>query len=215
MLEEFRMPTLLHIDSSPRGPLSVSRKLTAEFVGHWREQNPDGKVIYRDVAADLPPAIDLNWVGAVFTPEPQRSPEQQSILSTSDSLVAELQSADHYVFGVPMVNFSVPAAFKLYIDQVFRAGKTFAYSPEGPKGLLTGKKATVIVATGAAYSAGSPFESLDFVVPYLKGALGFIGVTDVQFLTAENMSKVASGKADLEEILAPLRVKMRELAVTV
>ncbi len=206
------MSTLLHIDSSPRGPLSITRSLTAEYVAQWRQRNPDGRVLYRDVASEAPLAVDLPWVGAIFTQESELTQEQREILHLSDSLIAELQAADQYVFGVPMINFSVPATFKLYIDQVVRRGKTFAYTAEGMKGLLQGKKATIFTASGSVYSAESPMASMNFVEPYLRTILGFIGVTDLTFVAAENISKVMSGKIGLEEHLAPVRERVRELA---
>lgn len=206
------MPTLLHIDSSPRGAMSITRRLTAEYVEKWSQRNPEGRVIYRDVAADLPAAVDLPWVGAIFTPEAELTPEQRGVLQLSDILIAELQAADEYVLGVPMINFSVPAAFKLYIDQVVRRGKTFAYTAEGPKGLLQGKKATILVASGGAYSNGSPMAAMNFVEPYLRAVLGFIGVMNLTFVMTENISKVMSGQVDLEQHLIPVRERIRELA---
>lgn len=205
------MSTLLQIDSSPRGALSVTRTLTSEYVEHWRQQNPGWKVITRDLAADLPSVIDLAWVGASFTPEPNRTDEQRGVLQLSDSLIAELNAADQYVFGVPMINFSIPAAFKLYIDQITRAGKTFAYGSDGPKGLLQGKKALIVVAAGGSYVKDSPAAALNFVEPYLRAIFGFIGVSDLNFVIAENMSKVMSGQVELDTHLAPVRERVKEL----
>jgi FMN-dependent NADH-azoreductase len=207
------MSTLLHIDSSPRAAFSVTRTLTAEYVAEWRKKNPDGKVISRDLAEDHPTAINLAWVGAIFTPESDLSGEQRRVLELSEALITELKNADQYVFGVPMINFSVPAAFKLYIDQVVRAGKTFSYTSEGPKGLLQGKKALVFVAAGGSYEKDSPAAAMNFVEPYLRTIFGFVGITDLTFVAAENMSKVMSGKVDLEQHLAPVRERLKELVV--
>ena len=147
------MSTLLHIDSSPLYGRSVSRELTAAFVTQWRAAHPDGKVIDRDLNATAMPPINAEWVGAVYTPEQARTPQQKELLSLSDSLLAELEQADEYVIGVPMHNFGVPSVLKLWIDQIARVGRTFAYSEKGPKGLITGKKATFIIATGGIYDA--------------------------------------------------------------
>ena len=159
------MSTLLHIDSSPLYGRSVSRELTAAFVTQWRAAHPDGKVIDRDLNATAMPPINAEWVGAVYTPEQARTPQQKELLSLSDSLLAELEQADEYVIGVPMHNFGVPSVLKLWIDQIARVGSTFSYSEKGPKGLITGKKATFIIATGGIYDAQTRMASFNFVEP--------------------------------------------------
>src|ERR1700748_3061079 len=171
---------MLDIDSSPLYGRSVSRELSAAFVNQWKASHPDGKVIYRDLNATAIPPVNAEWVGAVYTPEQARTPQQKELLSLSDSLLAELEQADEYVFGVPMHNFSVPAALKLWIDQIARVGKTFAYGEKGPKGLLTGKKATFIIATGGIYDAQTRMASFNFVEPYLRAVFGFLGVPDAR-----------------------------------
>ncbi len=147
------MPTLLHIDSSPLYGRSVSRELTAAFVTQWKASHPDGTVVDRDLNATAMPPITAEWVGAVYTPEEARTPQQKELLSLSDSLIAELEQADEYVFGVPMHNFGVPSVLKLWIDQIARVGRTFSYADGTPKGLIVGKKATFIIATGGIYDA--------------------------------------------------------------
>src|SRR5258707_2048027 len=147
------MATLLHIDSSPLYGRSVSRELTAAFVAQWKASHPDGKVIDRDLNATAMPPINAEWVGAVYTPEQARTPQQTELLSLSDSLLSEMEQADEYVIGVPMHNFGVPSVLKLWIDQIARVGRTFAYSEKGPNGLIAGKKATFLIATGGTYQA--------------------------------------------------------------
>ncbi len=142
------MPILLKLDSSPMGERSISRKLTTRFADSWLKVHPGGTVITRDLTALSLPVVDGSWVGAAHTPEEARTPEQNKVLSMSEALIAELQQADEYVLGVPMHNFSIPSTLKLWIDQVVRAGKTFAYTSSGPAGLLTGKKATLLIASG-------------------------------------------------------------------
>ncbi len=144
------MPTLLHIDSSPIYGRSVSRQLTGAFVSQWMASHPNGTVIDRDLYSTPIPPINAEWVGAVYTPEEARTPEQKQLLSLSDSLLAELEQADEYVFGVPMHNFGVPSVLKFWIDQISRVGKTFSYVEGKPKGLLIGKKATFVIATGGS-----------------------------------------------------------------
>jgi FMN-dependent NADH-azoreductase len=204
------MPTLLHIDSSPRGDYSASRKLTAEFVASWRKENPGGQVIRRDLYATGLPPVTMEWIAAAYTPEDQRSPEQRAALKLSDELIAELQRADQYVLGVPMFNFSIPAVLKLYIDQIARVGKTFSYSSAGVKGLLEGKKAYMLAAYGGAYGDGSPAAAMNFVEPYLQRLFGFLGVRDLNFVAVENTSKVATGQVTLDNHLAPTLEVVRD-----
>ncbi len=162
------MQTLLRVDSSPMYGGSVSRNLTDSFVERWKALHPDSRVLTRDLTkTDLRP-VTAEWVGAAYTPESSRSLEQHKLLSLSDALIAELEAADEYVFGVPMHNFSIPSSMKLWIDQIARAGKTFAYVDGRPKGLLVGKRASVLVASGGVYDAGTAMASFNFVEPYLR-----------------------------------------------
>jgi len=196
------MPTLLHIDSSPLYGKSVSRQLTGAFVDQWESAHPNGKVIDRDLNATSIPPINAEWVGAVYTPEEARTTQQKESLSLSDSLLDELEQADEYVFGVPMHNFGVPSVLKLWIDQITRVGKTFSYANGTPKGLIIGKKATFIIATGGIYDAQTQYASFNFVEPYLRSLFGFLGITDVTFLTAGGTTALSHGK-DRDVFLAP------------
>jgi FMN-dependent NADH-azoreductase len=196
------MPTLLHIDSSPLYGRSVSRELTGAFVAQWKSSHPDGTVIERDLNSTSIPPVTADWVGAVYSPEQARTPQQKELLSLSDSLIAELEQADEYVFGVPMHNFGVPAVLKLWIDQISRVGRTFSYAGGTPKGLLVGKKATFIIATGGMYDAQTQMASFNFVEPYLRSVFGFLGVTDATFLTAGGTAVLNQGH-DRNAFLAP------------
>ncbi len=197
------MPTLLHIDASPLGSASISRHLSAEFVRKWKQANPHGKVITRDLSSTSIPPVDGSWVGAVYTPAEKRSAEQKTVVALSDELIAELETAEEYVFGVPMHNFSTPSTLKLWIDQIARVGRTFSYGSLGPVGLLKGKKATFLVSSGGIYQKGTPAEAYDFVEPYLKVVFGFIGVTDTDFIVAGGAAAVMSGKIDRTTFLKP------------
>ncbi|MBV8968879.1 MAG: NAD(P)H-dependent oxidoreductase [Verrucomicrobia bacterium] len=209
------MRTLLHIDCSPLGDASISRHLSSEFVRHWTEQNTGGKVIRRDLNAERIPTIDGVWVAAVFTPEEKRTPAQRETVSLSDRLIEELQSADEYVFGVPMHNFGIPAVLKLWLDQVVRIGKTFSYdSHHTPVGLLKEKKARFMVASGGAYDPGTAMASFNFVEPYLRTIFGFIGVTDTAFLAAGGTGAIMYGKIDRESFLKPHLEKIDGLLQT-
>ena len=206
------MATLLKIDSSPMGERSVSRKLTAEFAKTWLKAHPGGTVISRDLTTLDTPVVDGGWVAAAYTPEGARTAEQKDALAVSDLLIAELQKADEYVVGVPMHNFSVPSTLKLWIDQVVRVGKTFAYTAAGRNGLLAGKKATLLIASGGAYEQGSAAEALNFVTPYLRTVFGFMGVTDVNIIAAGGTQKLMSGEVDAQTFLAPSLAKVRAQA---
>jgi FMN-dependent NADH-azoreductase len=196
------MPKLLEIDSSPLYGRSVSRQLTDAFVTQWKATHPDGTVVDRDLNATPIPPVTGEWVGAAYTPEEARTPQQKEVLALSDTLIAELEQADEYVFGVPMHNFGVPSVLKLWIDQIARAGRTFSYVDGKPKGLLTGKKATFIIATGGNYDPQTQMASFNFVEPYLRSVFGFLGVTDATFLTAGGTAALNYGQ-DRDAFLAP------------
>jgi len=197
------MATLLHIDSSPLGEASISRHLSKEYVENWKKANPDGKIITRDLTATTLQPVNGAWVGAVYTPEDARNPAQRELLATSDTLIAELEAADEYVIGVPMHNFGVPSVLKLWIDQIARVGKTFSYAGGTPEGLLKGKKATFLVASGGVYDPATVMASFNFVEPYLRAVFGFLGVTDSKFVSAGGASALNYGKIDRQTFLQP------------
>src|SRR5882724_2444486 len=178
---------LLQIDSSARTS-SVSRRLTAKFAAHWRKNHPDGEVVRRDLSATFLPLITDAWA-ATQIEDSKRTPAERSYLATSDELIEELQAADTVVIGAPMYNFTIPAPLKAWIDQVVRLGKTVTYGPNGPQGLLARKKVVVITSRGGAYEKGTAKEAFDFQEPYLRHILGFIGLTDVTFIHAENQAR--------------------------
>jgi FMN-dependent NADH-azoreductase len=206
------MATLLQLDSSPLAN-SVSRELTREFVTKWKIAHPAGTVIHRDLAANSSKPLDQAFIYAVFTPEEALQPEQKALLSHSNDCIAELESADEYVFGVAMHNFSIPSVLKLWIDQIVRRGKTFSYGANGPRGLLVGKKATILIAAGGVYDAGTPLAPFNFVEPYLRTILSFIGITNLTFVTAGGTAQLMSGTVDRSQFLAPHLETVRSIAV--
>jgi FMN-dependent NADH-azoreductase len=127
-------------------------------------------------------------------------------------LIEELQTADEIVIGVPMHNFSIPASLKLWIDQIVRSGRTFAYGASGPQGLLTGKKATLLIASGGVYSPGSPAAAMNFVEPYLQKILGFIGITDIRTVAVGGVSQLMAGAIDRGTLLGPALEQIRTSA---
>lgn len=171
------MTHILRIDASARRDGSVSRDLTSKIIDRF-----DATVTTRDLAEGLP-LIDEAWIGANFTPAADRTPEQTQTLALSDTLIAEIEATDTLVIGLPIYNFGVPAALKAWIDLVARAGVTFRYIENGPQGLLQGKRAIIAVASGGT-QAGS---EIDFATGYIRHVLGFIGITDVTFVTADRM----------------------------
>jgi FMN-dependent NADH-azoreductase len=205
------MPTLLHLDSSPL-ETSISRELAREFVATWKTANPDGTVIYRDLAAVTPAPINQAWVHAAYTPTDLRTAEQDALLAHSDELIHELESADEIVIGVPMHNFSIPSSLKLWIDQIARAGRTFSYGADGPKGLLQGRKATLMMASGGVYSPGSPAAARNFVEPYMTAVLGFLGITDLRTVAVGGAAQLASGAVDRATLLGPALEQIRASA---
>ena len=178
---------LLQIDSSARTS-SVTRRLTAKFAEEWRKNHPDGEVIQRDLSATILPQITDDW-NATQLEESKRTPAHRSYLSTSDELIEELEAADTVVIGAPMYNFTIPSSLKAWIDQIVRLGKTVGYGPNGPQGLLARKKVVVITSRGGAYEKGTAKGAFDFQEPYLRHILGFIGLTDVTFIHAENQAR--------------------------
>ena len=177
------MSTLLQIDSSGKSTFSVTQPLTSYFAQKWQQANPSGKVVYRHLGDSNLQFLNPEIITGFNTPAEKLTDEQKALLKQSDELLAELDEADVYLFGVPMYNFSVPAVFKAYIDLVVRAGKTFSYATGAPKGLLKNKKLIVITASGADYSA-APMQAMDFVEPYLRALMGFLGVSDITFIKA-------------------------------
>jgi FMN-dependent NADH-azoreductase len=205
------MPVLLHLDTSPLAG-SVTRELTREFVNAWTANHPGGTVIYRDLAANPLRPLDAAWVGAAYTPEADRTPEQKRVLAVSEELIGELEKADEFVIGVAMHNFSIPSVLKLWIDQVVRRNRTFSYGEKGPQGLLGGKKATILSATGGVYEVGPPAGAFNFVEPYLKNMLEFLGVSNVQFVTAGGVAQVMTGAVDRATFLKPTLEAVRTAA---
>jgi FMN-dependent NADH-azoreductase len=203
------MATLIQYDSSPMGERSISRRLTADFARTWLKSHPNSKIVTRDLAALDLPRVDALWISAAHTPEETQTEQQKNVLAVSDSLIADLKHGDEYVFGVPMHNFGVPSTLKLWIDQVARAGKTFSYTANGPAGLLTGKKATFLIASGGVYEQGSSMAAFNFVAPYLQTVFGFLGISDLTIISAGGTAQLMSGKVDAHVFLAPTLEKVQ------
>ena len=189
-----RAPRVLRLDASMRQDGSVSRALTDRLLEGLRSRHGDVEVTTRDLARTPVPQVDDAWIGSNFTDPDARTAEQRQTLALSDTLVAELQAADILVLGVPIYNFGVPAALKAWIDMVARARITFHYTPDGPEGLLTGKRAYIVTASGGTHVD----SAIDFAIPYLRHVLAFLGITDVQVIAADGLMMDA-GRRDRAE----------------
>jgi FMN-dependent NADH-azoreductase len=190
---------ILHIDSSPAGEHSYSKRFSASLVEKLKAENPGSTVVYRDLAASPLPHIDPFMLGALFAPAEGRSAEQTTALAKSDEAVAQLLEADTIVIGSPMHNFSISSQLKSWIDHVVRKDLTFHYTAEGPRGLVpSSKKVYIVAARGGVYSAG-PMKSLEHQDSYLKSILGFIGLTDVTVIPVEGVSMGPEGLAKAVE----------------
>lgn len=179
--------TVLHVNSSPLGDRSVSRKLTAKILTELKHKHPDAIIVNRDLVATPIPHLDSVMIGAFFTPPDQRNEAANDALALSDSLISELFAADAIVIGAPMWNFGIPSSLKAWIDHVVRAGRTFQYSAAGAAGLLPAGKHLIIASSrGAVFSIG-PMQAMDHQEAYLKSVLAFIGLTDVSIIRAEGV----------------------------
>lgn len=175
---------ILQINSSARTEGSHSTKLANELVERLRAAQSQAEVTVRDLGRTPHPMLDETALQALFTPAEQRTPEQAARVALDDALIAEIQSANVVVLGVPMYNFGVPAQLKSWIDAISRAQVTFRYTEQGPEGLLKGKKVYVVLTRGGLYR-NTP---TDTQTPYLKTLFGFLGMTDVQFMYAEGLA---------------------------
>lgn len=187
------MTNILKITASGRKTGSVSRDLGNRIA---QGISDGGETVTRDLN-DYLPFLAEAWIGATFTPVDERSDAQHATLALSDAIIAEVQEADTLIIATPVYNFGIPATLKNWIDHIARVGVTFRYTENGPVGLLTGKKAIVAFASGGV-PMGSP---MDHVTPYLKTVLGFVGITEVEFLDADlvdqkfNTKPVAANEA--------------------
>ncbi|MHB1927665.1 MAG: FMN-dependent NADH-azoreductase [Leptospirillum sp.] len=197
------MPTLLQIDSSPMGEISISRCLTRAFSEEWQKAHPDGRVLTRDLAKTTMPPVDAEWVAANYTPRDSRTPRQKVVLSLSAKLAREVIDADEYVIGVPMHNWGPSSLFKLWTDQIILFGETVLITPSGLVGALDGRKATIVVTAGRAYGPGSPNASRNHLVPWIRTFFGNLGVDPIRFVFADGTEDVRKGRIDRAAYLSP------------
>ncbi|MDX6473857.1 MAG: FMN-dependent NADH-azoreductase [Gaiellaceae bacterium] len=194
------MPTLLHLDSSLRHEGSRSRALSAHFTAAWRQANPDGTVVYRDLASDPIPHLDLAAFSANLLAEEDRTPEQREARKLAETLANELLAADEIVLGIPLYNFGPPSTFKAWFDRIVVLGLTVDMETGG---LLGGRRLTVTAARGGGYGPGTPREGWDHREPWLHHAFSSVGIDDIRVVHAEltlaRESPRMSGLEDLED----------------
>ncbi|EHK9065924.1 FMN-dependent NADH-azoreductase [Vibrio vulnificus] len=193
------MSRLLVLKSSILGDYSQSNKLVDEFINKFDQQD----VVVRDLAQQPLPILDFQ-VATALRASGDLSEAQQAIVDLSDQLIAEIKHTDTLIIAAPMYNFTVPTQLKNWIDLIARAGVTFTYTEQGPKGLIEGKKAVVVTTRGGIHKDAAS----DIITPYLKTVLGFVGITEVEFVYAEalNMGEdfASKGLASASEHLAAL-----------
>ncbi|CAM3354398.1 FMN-dependent NADH-azoreductase [Thalassospira profundimaris] len=178
------MTKVLHVSASVNGENSNSRQIALKLIDRIKAADSSATVIERDTNEALVSAITGETVGAFYTPAEDRSDSQKEIIAASDKMVAEILDADVLVIGAPMYNFSIPSTLKAWVDLIARVGVTFKYTENGAVGLVEGKKAYIVAATG-----GVPVNSpVDFATPYLKQVLAFIGITDVEIVEASGFA---------------------------
>ena len=205
--------TILRIDSSMRRQKSVSRMLADEMVAALGARKPGMTVVTRDLASGIG-IVNSAWIEAERTSEENRTSDQRALLAQSDALVAELQAADDIVIATPIYNFSVPAALKAWIDLICRDKITFVYENDTPRGLLSNKRATVIVTSGGTIAG----NDIDFTTRYISHILGFIGIKNVTMIDVTGLSKdrqkvIADARKAISNVSAEQMAEERNLSV--
>lgn len=198
------MKTILQLNTSLNGPAGLSSRLAGEFSAVLAGGS-GANIIVRDLAREAVPHLTAERFAAFGTPVSQRTLQQQRFVAESDALIGELQRADAIVIGMPMYNFGVPSTFRAWFDHVARAGVTFRYTPEGPVGLLGGRQAFVFATRGGRYAG----TERDLQSAYVRQALGFVGIRDVEFIYAEGL---ALGAEQREAAVSSAMARIRELA---
>lgn len=181
------MKQILMIEVSPRGKGSASRSVADTLAARLTSFYPSAKLIRRDLATRPLPHLDEATLRAISTKDAAEAERLRAAARQSDQLTGELLESDLLVVATPMWNFGIPSVLKAWIDLVVRPGKTFQYSNGGVLGLAKHKKAILVLASGGVFTDG-PWRSWDFVEPYLRQILGFIGIVDVQTVRVEGMN---------------------------
>jgi FMN-dependent NADH-azoreductase len=203
------MAKILYIQASPRGERSASTAVAKEFLTAYQKQNPGDTVETLDIwKADLP-AFDGDTLAAKYAVMSGQdfTAGQKQAWDAVTKIATDFKSADKFVFSLPMWNFGIPYRLKHYFDLLAQPGLTFGFAPDkGYFGLVTGKPAVAVYASGGVYSPGSGAEAYDLQSKYLRQLLGFLGITDVKEIfvcgTAMNKDSVESCKKQAQEVAA-------------
>ena len=194
------MKKILHVISSPRGNESVSIQLGNAIVDKLKSEYPGTTVKETNLVTDPLPHLDGTLLVATHGGN-----GDTEMTKRSDEAIEDLRNADIIVIGMPLFNFGIPSTLKTWLDNIIRPGIAFNYTPEGPKGLMTGKKVYVALASGGVYSEG-PMKDYDFAAPYLEKVLAFIGMTDVTIVRAEGTKMPALQDNALQKAMESLAV---------
>ena len=203
------MSKLLVVETSPCGDYSISRNMTRRFVADWQAAHPGSEVVNRDLMETDLPFVTAPWLQAYFTPVEQHSPEMRQALRLSDELVAEVLATDQIVIATPVYNYNVPAALKAWVDHIVRKGLTLGFDGSG---LVTGKKATVLLASGGIYAEGSPIRDRDIAPQYLRLILNVIGITDVTVVAGGGAKVVDMGEQTMAGFIASVEPEIGRAA---
>ncbi|RWK40082.1 FMN-dependent NADH-azoreductase [Mesorhizobium sp.] len=178
--------SILLVTSSPRGAASHSTRIATELAEKLLAADPSARLVARDLVANPLPHIDPDYSAGIYTPAEARTQRQAEVVGVSDAVVDELFAADTIILATGFINFGISSTLKSWVDHVSRSGKTFAYGENGPKGLVTGKKVYIVLASGGIYSEGAAVQ-MDHAIPYLRSVLAFIGMTDVEVIRIEGV----------------------------
>jgi FMN-dependent NADH-azoreductase len=185
------MRTLLQINSSLAGADAASTALADRLVAGLAARSPGLVVVRRDLHREPPPHLDASRLAALARPAADRTPFESAIAAEADRVIAAVEAAEHVVIAAPMYNFAAPSTLKSWFDQLARAGVTFRYTADGPEGLLTGKRATLVTTRGGVHRD----RAEDHLVPYVRTMLAFVGITDLEVVYAEGLALGAGPRA--------------------
>lgn len=178
------MKKILNVISSPRGAQSNSIRTAQALIEKLQAKYPGSSVKTTDLVTSQFPHLEASHLASFFTPSDKHTEKDREAIRYSDEAVRDIKEADILVIGAPMYNFTIHSTLKAWIDHIVRSGVTFSVSEKGAEGLIKGKKVYLIISSGWIYTEG-PMKAHDYVEPYLRYILGFIGLTDITVLHVE------------------------------
>ena len=184
------MTTILRVDVSARTNRSLTRGLSQHFIDEWQKQRPSDEIVQRDIGLEPPPAVSEDWIGAAFTPEKERSKDQQATLHLSDTLIDEVVNADVILLAVPMYNYGMPSVLKAWFDKVIRVNKTFTFDlargDEPLETILSGKQLVVLSSRGEfGLEPGGVREHRNHLDPHIRTCSKFLGIVEDHLIAIE------------------------------